>query len=140
MPNAIFVEVAIPVPLRQLFTYAVPEKMVNSPITLGERVIVPFGPRKVVGIVMATPKHDQLSKDVDLSKIKPIIARVADKYHFDSQLLNLLKLAANYYHHPIGDVFKTSITGSASILNNLILRLKLNISRRKQLPMKRKKN
>ncbi|WP_448249157.1 primosomal protein N' [Thalassotalea agariperforans] len=109
MPNAIFVEVAIPVPLRQLFTYAVPEKMVNSPITLGERVIVPFGPRKVVGIVMATPKHDQLSKDVDLSKIKPIIARVADKYHFDSQLLNLLKLAANYYHHPIGDVFKQAL-------------------------------
>lgn len=99
----IFVEVAIPVPLRQLFTYVVPETLHTNDIVLGERVVVPFGPRKVVGVITKT------SNDCDLEKIKPILSRVTDKYHFDANLLKLLHTAANYYHHPIGDVMQQAL-------------------------------
>ena len=48
-----YVKVAIPVPMRQLFTYKLPAKLNVNAIKLGERVIVPFGSRQVVAIVLA---------------------------------------------------------------------------------------
>ena len=110
MSEHITIEIAIPVPLRQLFTYLVPESLNPATIKLGERVIVPFGHRKVVGIIMAI--HQQsLNNHDDSSNIslKAIIARVTDKYFFDDTLLNLLSLSAKYYHHPIGEVCKQAL-------------------------------
>ena len=46
-----FVEVAVPVPLRRLFTYAVPPALQGA-LERGCRVAVPFGPRKLAGIVV----------------------------------------------------------------------------------------
>jgi primosomal protein N' (replication factor Y) len=74
-------------------------------VALGERVLVPFGPRKVIGIVMVVSN----TTEYDPKKLKSIISRVNDKYHFDDKLLALLKLSANYYHHPIGDVCQQAL-------------------------------
>ena len=49
MSDAPFVEVAIPVPLRRLFTYRVPDGLALMP---GDRVAVPFHRRKVAGFVV----------------------------------------------------------------------------------------
>ena len=46
--SELFVEVAIPVPMRQLFTYQVPSQFQTTAIHVGERIVVPFGNRKVV--------------------------------------------------------------------------------------------
>jgi len=99
----IYVQVAIPVPLRQLFTYIVPDALHSDDVTPGERVIVPFGPRKVVGVVLST------LSETKVEKLKPILSRVSDKYVFDKSLLKLLTTAANYYHHPIGDVMQQAL-------------------------------
>lgn len=105
-----FIQVAIPVPLRQLFTYLLPETMTNSPMKLGERVIVPFGNRQVIGIVLSTEQDEAvLNDDVARAKIKPIISRLDDHYHFDAQLLSFLQTCANYYHHPVGDVMQLAL-------------------------------
>ncbi|MEC8747707.1 MAG: hypothetical protein VXX73_05315, partial [Pseudomonadota bacterium] len=42
-----FIQVAVPVPLRQLFTYTH-----DNALSAGVRVVVPFGPRKLVGVVV----------------------------------------------------------------------------------------
>ncbi|MGJ8691571.1 MAG: primosomal protein N' [Thalassotalea sp.] len=104
-----YIEIAIPVPLRQQFTYALPASMQNTPIEIGERVIVPFGPRKVVGIVLNCITDDSAFDEKFKRAIKPIISRVTDKYRFNKPLLDLLKLTAQYYHHPIGDVCKQAL-------------------------------
>lgn len=103
--SAVYLQIAIPVPLRQIFTYALPEKLIHTTINIGERVIVPFGHRKVVGVVLA------VNTDIDVKPetIKEIISRINDKYYFDTQLLQLLQLASRYYHHPIGDVCKQAL-------------------------------
>lgn len=79
--------------------------MLSPALVVGERVVVPFGPRKVVGIVLGLSD----STEQDETKLKPITSRVTDKYHFDLPLLKFLTTSANYYHHPIGDVCQMAL-------------------------------
>lgn len=92
-----FVEVAVPVPLRQAFTYscdAMPEA--------GCRVRVPFGPRKLVGVVLGK------SADPDnINKIKPLDAVLDETPVIDGVLLTLCRWLSQYYLHPIGEVLHT---------------------------------
>lgn len=99
-----YVQVAVPVPMRQLFTYQVPEEIQTPPITIGERVAVSFGARKVIAIVIAIDDKCNIE-----SKIKPISQRLNDSFHLSDILVNYLKSCANYYHHPIGDVFQQAL-------------------------------
>jgi len=101
----LFIQVAIPVPMRQLFTYLVPKALLADKLCIGERVIVNFSHRQVIGIVMAIDTETDLA----IEKIKPIISRVSSHNRLPHKLLNLLKLCANYYHHPIGDVLQQAL-------------------------------
>jgi len=108
-----YVQVAVPVPMRQLFTYQVPEELQTPSIKIGERVAVSFGSRQVIAIVIA------INTDIDAiidekrtiasKKIKPISNRLNDSFHLSNSLVSYLKLCANYYHHPIGDVFQQAL-------------------------------
>lgn len=100
-----FVEVAIPVPMRQLFTYAISEKLQVPALQIGERVIVPFGSRQVIGIIT----QFQSECDVPSNKLKSVLARVDNGFHLSPSLIKFLTACANYYHHPIGDVFQQAL-------------------------------
>lgn len=100
-----YVKVAIPVPMRQLFTYKLPAKLNVNTIKLGERVIVPFGSRQVVAIVLAVDDDTEYAAE----KIKSILSRVKDNFSFSTELLSFLQRCADYYHHPIGDVFQQAL-------------------------------
>jgi len=100
-----YVQVAIPVPMRQLFTYQVPINLQVPAVIIGERVIVPFGGRQVVGIILATSEDC----DIPANKLKSILSRVADNYHFNASLLHFLRLCSDYYHHPMGDVLQQAL-------------------------------
>lgn len=100
-----YLQVAIPVPMRQLFTYKLPATLNVNPIKLGERVIVPFGARQVVAIVLSIDEETEYAPE----KIKSILSRVNDNFIFSSELLTFLQRCANYYHHPIGDVFQQAL-------------------------------
>lgn len=99
-----YVQVAVPVPMRQLFTYQVPAEMQHPRIKVGERVAVSFGARKVIAIVMTIDDKCTIT-----SKIKPISQRLHDSFHLSPVLVSFLKLCADYYHHPIGDVFQQAL-------------------------------
>ena len=51
-----FCNVALPVPLRTTFTYAVPESL-REIVQLGARVIVPFRKKAMVGVVVELTDH-----------------------------------------------------------------------------------
>mgnify|MGYP002700311793 FL=1 len=100
-----YVQVAVPVPMRQLFTYQVPSTMQLPTLHVGERIAVPFGSRQVIAVVVAL--SDEC--DIDSKKIKPIAKRLNDNFHLSKALVGFLRLCANYYHHPIGDVFQQAL-------------------------------
>lgn len=100
-----YVQVAVPVPMRQRFTYQVPENLQTPDIKIGERIVVPFGSRQVVAIVLDV----QIECDIDKKKLKAIYSRVKDNFHLSNALVNFLQSCANYYHHPIGDVFQQAL-------------------------------
>ena len=99
-----YIQVAVPVPMRQLFTYQVPEEMQTPPIKIGERVAVSFGARQVIAVVISI--DDKCTVE---AKIKLISKRLNDSFHLSTSLVSYLKLCANYYHHPIGDVFQQAL-------------------------------
>ena len=108
-----YVQVAVPVPMRQLFTYQVPEEMQTPAIKIGERIAVSFGARQVIAIVIAINTDIDTIVDekrtIDAKKIKPIAKRLNDSFHLSGFLVDFLTLCANYYHHPIGDVFQQAL-------------------------------
>ncbi|MFO0510112.1 MAG: primosomal protein N' [Gammaproteobacteria bacterium] len=96
-------KVAIDTPLRQAFDYLPPrEGPVPAP---GTRVLAPFGRRQLVGVIVS---HEQQS-DLDSTKLKPISRAIDPVPTFDPELLKLLRWAADYYHHPIGEAVATAL-------------------------------
>ncbi|HBN90221.1 MAG TPA: primosomal protein N', partial [Rheinheimera sp.] len=58
---------ALPVPLRQHFDYLIDA---NAQVQVGCRVLVPFGNRKLVGIVWQLDPNNSF----DSNKLKPVVA------------------------------------------------------------------
>ena len=50
------VEVLVPIPILEKFSYLLPAQFKDSPPKPGSRVIVPFGNRKLVGVVWEVKK------------------------------------------------------------------------------------
>ena len=96
--RARFVEVALPVPLRRRFTYALPEGIAVPAI--GARVAVPFHGRKLAGFVLGHPERAPEGVKV----IKPVAGVLDAEPLFPEELLRFLAEAADYYLHPIGEV------------------------------------
>lgn len=92
------IRVALPLPLPKLFDYLTSE---NERPAIGARVRVPFGTRKLVGIVVDTVE----TSDVPLKQLKHIIQLVDNTSIFTQGLWQLLTRAQRYYHYPIGEVF-----------------------------------
>ena len=93
--NIFYYDIAIGLPLRQCFTYKSKEV-----IKKGKRVIVPFGSKSIVGIVVK-----KIAKPKSLKGLKEIIS-IADEHScFNGSIFEAITWASDYYHHPIGEVF-----------------------------------
>jgi len=68
-PEAVFAEVAVPVPAGGPFTYRVPDYSVGL-VMPGSRVVVPFSGRRLTGIVVAT--RPEPPAGLDPGKIRPL--------------------------------------------------------------------
>ncbi len=91
-------EVAIPVPLHNTFDYLCKEE-----VEIGARVKVPFGHKKVTGVVLS---HKDKSKFDKLKEVEEVIDSEA---LLSKEILEFLLWSANYYHHPIGEVINNAI-------------------------------
>jgi primosomal protein N' (replication factor Y) len=97
------IKVALPVPLRRVFDYLLPAE-IAEPYS-GCRVSVPFGNRKLVGVVVGAADNS----DLPVSKLKKISEVLESEPVLPTGLLELLKWAATYYHHPLGEVVSTAL-------------------------------
>ena len=92
-------QVAVPAPLERLFDYLPPE---NSPApVIGARVRVPFGPkRQMIGLVTGIIEKSTLPRE-KLKRIGQVLDAVS---LLPPGMLELLRWAAEYYHHAPGEV------------------------------------
>lgn len=90
-----FVEVALSTPLRSTFTYRN-----DAGISLvGKRVMVEFGRRKLLGVVVSESEHLQTNK-----KIKDIQEILDHEPVLSKDLIKKAYRISAYYFHPIGEV------------------------------------
>jgi primosomal protein N' (replication factor Y) (superfamily II helicase) len=97
----VILAVAIDTPLRRTFDY----RAEQPDFVPGQRVWVPFGRRRVVGVVVA--RRDRT--DVPAGKLRSIFGAVDAEPTFDAGLLQLLLWSADYYRHPVGEVIAAAM-------------------------------
>jgi len=93
--------VALDTPLRRLFDYLPPAEAGAGPLpAIGARVRVPFGRQRLIGLVLAAADTSEVPQE----RLKPILEVLDARPVLDSAAIELLTWAAQYYHHPIGEV------------------------------------
>lgn len=99
-----FADVILPLPLRDNYTYSVPDE-IGENVRVGCRVLVPFGQRKTyVGIVRRL--HD--SRPLDYT-VKPVSRLIDSTPVVLSMQLELWEWIAGYYICPLGDVYNAAL-------------------------------
>ena len=97
----------IPTPLRRHFDYLPPAGMSEAEIATlrhGIRLRVPFGRREVTGYLLAVCSESE----IPTSSLKPALEVLDQTPLIDQPLLQLCHWAADYYHHPPGDVYSAA--------------------------------
>ena len=95
----LYCDVSLPVPLDQPFTYALPETLRHR-VQPGCRIVVPFGPRKLTGVVLRC--HDEPPAVAAREALRLIDAEPV----LDDELLALGRWIAGYYCAPLGEVLR----------------------------------
>ena len=95
-----YCDVSLPVPLEQAFTYRLPETMRHR-VQPGCRVLVPFGSRKLTGMVLA------LRSEAPAGPMKEALRLVDEEPVLDAELLSLGRWIAQYYCAPLGEVLRS---------------------------------
>jgi primosomal protein N' (replication factor Y) len=99
----LYCDVALPVPLRLAFTYAVPEAFADEEL-IGRRIVVPFRNRAMVGVGVAVsgekPESTRLKEIVELLDPVPALA---------PPLLELGKWVSRYYLAPLGETLRSML-------------------------------
>jgi len=104
--TATYCEVALPVPLRTVFTYAIPDRLAGTTVA-GSRVLVPFRNRAMTGVVT-----NALSARPDPARVKNIkeIIEVLDPIPaLTPEMIELGRWIAGYYVAPAGEVFRAML-------------------------------
>ena len=93
------VEVLIPIPLMEKFSYLPPKNNSNL-LKQGSRVLVPFGKRTLVGVVWSFSDRDKSLK----RKYKHIKEVLDEVPLLDTNSIHLAEWSSRYYHYPLGEI------------------------------------
>jgi primosomal protein N' (replication factor Y) len=101
-----FCDVSLPIPLDRFFTYSLPETL-DHRVRPGCRVLVPFGTRKLTGVVLGV--HDSPGEGPS----KEVLRLLDEEPVLDAGLIALGGWIADYYCAPLGEVLRsmTPLTG-----------------------------
>jgi len=102
MTRPSIVRVAVPVPLRRVFDFLPPGDDDRPPVP-GARALVPFGNRRLVGVVCGTVQ----SPDTPAHALKRVLAWLDDEPVLPRRLGELVHWAAEYYQQPVGIAWRT---------------------------------
>jgi primosomal protein N' (replication factor Y) len=95
--------VALDTPLRRLFDYLPPPG--GLPAGVGVRVRVPFGRQRLVGVIVALESTSEVPRE----RLRAAFEVLDRQPILDAAALGLLQWAAEYYHHPLGEVIAAAL-------------------------------
>ena len=95
------VRVALPVPLARLFDYLPPA----GGVAAGSRVLVPFGRKKMVGVVVATDVEPAVAG----TRLKSVLRALDDGPLLDAELMQTLAWAADYWLAAPGEAYANAL-------------------------------
>ena len=107
--TASYYDVALPVPLRQTFTYAVPGALTRD-VVPGCRVVVPFRRKAMIGV--ALEKRDRAP---NVGEIREIVETLDPLPALTPQLIELGRWIAGYYLAPVCEVFRTMLPPTVEV-------------------------
>src|SRR5438270_1384176 len=108
-----YCEVAVPVPLDQLFTYKLDRGISTEP---GARVLVPFRERRLIGIV--TELHDRAPAFAAINVLE--LLDESGTPALTEELVRLGRWISVYYLAPIGEVFRTMLPLTAEFRREVL--------------------
>ncbi len=105
--------VALDTPLRRLFDYLPPDPAESGLVVGGVaiapapglRIAVPFGRRRLIGLIVDADVPSELAAD----KLRRAFELLDPVPVADAKLLALLRWASEYYHHPLGEVIAAAL-------------------------------
>ncbi|SDD15278.1 replication restart DNA helicase PriA [Cupriavidus sp. YR651] len=95
--------VALDTPADDCFDY-----LADEPVTPGQLVVVPFGRRHLVGVVIELAT----SSDVPVDRLRPLAGRLDWLTPVSAEWIALARFAARYYHRRLGEVILPSLPPS----------------------------
>src|SRR5271170_3287127 len=98
-----YCEVALPVPLRSTFTYAVPASLDSEPL-VGRRVVVPFGKRAMIGVGLS-----ESDRPPEIPRVKEIGEVMDPRPALPPKLIELGEWISRYYLASIGEAFRAML-------------------------------
>jgi len=98
-----YCEVALPVPLRSTFTYAVPASLDGENLA-GRRVVVPFRNRSMVGLSLGDSERAP-----EIKRIKELTGLMDRVPALPPKLIELGHWISRYYVAPIGETFRSML-------------------------------
>mgnify|MGYP000096519683 FL=1 len=99
------IRIAVPIPIYGYFDYLPAENTCIGDYSPGMRVLVKFGHRELVGIVISKQTNTATPAD----KLKSITHLFDEITALPLSILNLLQWCATYYCHPLGDCIHTAL-------------------------------
>ena len=103
-----YVEIALPLPLRQTFTYRLPVGLREN-VKLGARLLVPFGKRQLTGYAVAL--HTKISPELEIEEetVKEALELLDGEPLLTEEIIRLTQWSADYYAASWGEVLKASL-------------------------------
>ena len=98
-PPSPVLEIALPTPLRRLFDYLPPEGCALEALRPGMRLQLPFGRRRLTGVLLGLKPTSALGREQLRHAGMPLDAEPV----LDEVLLALIRWTADYYCHPQGE-------------------------------------
>ncbi len=107
-PRPKYVEVALPLPLRQTFTYILPVGLREN-VKIGARLLVPFGKRQLTGYAVALHAELDPELEIEASALKEAVELIDAEPLLTEEIVRLTQWTADYYTSSWGEVLKASL-------------------------------
>lgn len=117
-PRTLFCNVLLPVPIPKLFTYRIPQEF-NEKIQTLQRVIVPFGPKKILtGVIHDV--HETPPKEYEAKMLFDILDPIPLLFPQQQQLIHWM---AGYYMCSEGEVLNAALPSGLKLSSESLVQI-----------------
>ncbi|MGD8504861.1 MAG: primosomal protein N' [Syntrophobacterales bacterium] len=108
--SALFVEVAVVLPVIGTYYYRVPPELAEE-VAVGRQILVPFGRRRLTGYILNISSQPPVGMEIT---IRDILQVSSTESYFTESTLPFYRWLSNYYLAPLGDVIQGVLPRGAS--------------------------